>query len=107
MKNYQLPLIVDMNITLKFMEAKTNTQSNFYGFNSTLPSGQVEQTISKANPQKKVAKVTDKTPTSVLNKTNYDKRVKELQEKADKANPWNKVLNKGKSATSLLGGAGL
>jgi hypothetical protein len=107
MKNYQLPLIVDMNITLKFMEAKTNTQSNFYGFNSTLPSGQAEQTIGKANPQKKAAKVTDKTPTSVLNKTNYDKRVKELQEKADKANPWNKILNKGKSATSLLGGSGL
>jgi hypothetical protein len=106
MANYQLPLIVDMNITLKFMEAKTNTQSNFYGFSSTLPSGQAEQTIGKANPQKKAAKVTSNTPSTLLNKANYDKRIKEAQEKADKANPWNKVLNKGKSATSLLGGAG-
>jgi hypothetical protein len=107
MKNYQLPLIIDMNITLKFMEAKTNTQSNFYGFNSTLPSGQAEQTIGKANPQKKAAAVTNKTPSTLLNKTNYDKRVKELQEKADKENPFNKYLNKGKSAGGLLGVSGL
>ena len=104
MKDYKLPLVVDVNITLKFMEAKTNTQSNFYGFNSTLPSGQAEQTIQKANPQPKAAKVTNKTPSTLLNKSNYDKRVKELKEKADKANPWNKQLNKG--GGGLLGGAG-
>ena len=106
MANYQLPLIVDMNITLKFIEAKTNTQSNFYGFNSTLPSGQVEQTIHKANPQKKAAKVTDKTPTLVLNKENYDKRVKELKAKAEKENPYNKYLNKG-GVGGLLGVSGI
>jgi hypothetical protein len=106
MKNYQLPLIVDMNITLKFMEAKTNTQSNFYGFNSTLPTGQVEQTIGKANPQPKAAKVTSKTPSLVLSNENFNKRVKEEKQKFEKQNPYNKYLNKG-GAGGLLGVSGL
>lgn len=111
LNEYKLPMVVSVNMSLKFMESRNNTVNNFYGFGSTLPKNNTEKTIQQTKPQKKAESPNKNTktdtPKSVLSTENYNKQMQNLKEKADKANPWNKVLNKGKSATSLLGGAGL
>ena len=110
LNEYKLPMVVSVNMSLKFMESRNNTVSNFYGFGSTLPKDNVAKKIQETKPQKKAESPNKNTktdaPKSVLSTENYNKQIQNLKEKADKANPWNGILNKGKSATSLLGVSG-
>jgi hypothetical protein len=56
LNDYKLPLVVDVSISVKFVETKKNTISNFYGYNSTIPA-LVEQKIEEQlTPQLKAKK---------------------------------------------------
>jgi|688.fasta_scaffold02540_4 hypothetical protein len=105
LNGYKLPMVVSVNISLKFIESRNNTVNNFYGWNSTLPQNDIAKKLQEVNPQKKAASVTSKTPSAILSNENFNKRQTEIQQKIDKDNPFNKFLNKGRG--SLLGGAGL
>lgn len=105
LNNYKLPMVISVNISLKFIESRNNTVNNFYGFGSTLPQNEIAKKIQEVTPQKKAAAVTNKTPSSVLSTENFNKRVTEEKQKIEKNNPYNNFLNKG-GVSGLLGGAG-
>lgn len=111
LREYKLPMIVDVDISLKFMESRNNTVNNFYGWGSTLPSNDSAKKIQETKPQKKAKSPNKNTktnvPKSVMSTENYNKQKQNEAKEFDKKNPWNKVLDKGKNATGLLGGAGL
>ena len=111
LNDYKLPLVVSVNMTLKFMESRNNTVSNFYGFGSTLPKDNTEKKIQETEPQKKKESpgngVTLDVPKSVMSTTEYNKQIQKEKEKIDKENPFNKILDKGKNAGGMLGGSGL
>ena len=107
---YKLPMVVSVNMGLKFMESRNNTVNKFYGFNTTLPANATEKKVQETKPQKK--KESSKTntannvPKSVMSTENYNKKIQQEKEKIDKANPFNSILNKGKNPGGLLGVAG-
>ena len=107
---YKLPMVVSVNMSLKFMESRNNTVNKFYGFNTTLPANATEKKVQETKPQKK--KESSKTntgnnvPKSVMSTENYNKKIQQEKEKIDKANPFNSILNKGKNPGGLLGVAG-
>jgi len=109
LNGYKLPMVVSVNISLKFMESRNNTVSNFYGFGSTLPKDAVAKKIQETKPQKKAQSPNKNTktnvPKSVLSTENYNKQIQKAPELKDKQNPFNKYLNKG-SVTGLLGVSG-
>ena len=106
---YKLPLVVSVNMSLKFMESRNNTVNNFYGFGSTLPANNVEKKLHETKPNKKAESPNKNTktdaPKSVLSTENYNKQMQKAKELKDKQNPFNKYLNKG-SVTGLLGVSG-
>lgn len=54
LKNYKLPLVVDVSINVKFVETRTNAVSNFYGFKSILPNTPGKEIEEKTNTQPRV-----------------------------------------------------
>ena len=70
LNNYKLPLVIDVSVTVKFVETKANTISNFYGFNSVMPKNiiqKIEQKESPQNTSKQEVSPTDISKQKVLN----------------------------------------
>ena len=79
MKEYKLPIIVDVNITLKFVESvSTSSAGNFYGFDK-LPKAAAAGTTGVSNTQK----LDDANNTEQLTTTNDE----EVQTKTNKLSP--------------------
>ena len=98
MKDYKLPIIVDVSITLKFVESvSTSSAGNFYGFDK-LPKAQSGAGAATTNSQK----LDDANNTEELSTTNDEEvntKVKKLKPKQLK-NPNSSELNSGKGVTN-------
>ncbi len=98
MKDYKLPIIVDVNITLKFVESvSTSSGGNFYGFDK-LPKAQSGAGSGTTNSQK----LDDANNTEELSTTNDEEvntKVNKLKPKQLK-NPNSSELNSGKGVTN-------